>query len=198
MSAALVDLLELWRTNAALVISVCAVVLTLASASATRKHNRLSVRPHMATFTTRGPDKDDSSVYVVAVTLRNCGLGPAIIRKFEVLLDGVPVAVEKPDDLFPIFDETIKAEKVVSKCNFAVLHPDHAMAKDEVVPVATVAIRPPFYPEMEDDLQRFHLRVTFESMYGESFCYDSRDHRRQLDTRPRSQNEATVGSSRSS
>jgi hypothetical protein len=172
------ELFEFLRMNAALTVSVFALFLTISNAKATRRHNRVTVQPRMATFITRDADPNDPLTYFVKAELRNSGLGPAIIKKFEILLDGIPVIVKLPGDLFPVFSKAIAGEIVQKKCTFALLNKGHTMAKDEVFQVVAIAIRVPFDPTVEDGLDKFHLRVTYESAYGESFCYDSRDHRR--------------------
>lgn len=68
----------------ALAIAVCALALTAYEGCATRRHNRLSVRPFL--YTSFNYDKEGSGWY-----LYNKGVGPAFIRWGEVRFDGKPV-----------------------------------------------------------------------------------------------------------
>jgi hypothetical protein len=74
--------------NANLVISIaspiiagCALVATIWNACAVRKHNKLSVMPYLA----KEYLIEDGHFYF---KLFNHGLGPAIIKSFDLLLDG--------------------------------------------------------------------------------------------------------------
>lgn len=173
-------LADLAREYAALLISICALFLTISQAMATHKHNRLTVRPHLATFTENKADPERKGIRIIKVQLSNSGLGPAIIKTFEPLLDGVPVKADDSDDLFPVVKQTIPASMIDDECCISVLRPEHVMAKDEVVTLARLAIVPTIHDDPEalkKALDRFQIRVSYESAYGESFVYDSRNHR---------------------
>lgn len=64
-------------------LSLCALSLTLWQGYLTRKHNRLSTRPHLTL---------NSHLFVngtfYAVDLKNDGLGPAFIKSISVFFDG--------------------------------------------------------------------------------------------------------------
>jgi len=72
-------LAEFARDYAALLISICALFLTISQTRATHKHNRLTVRPHIATYTDSKADLERAGVRLVEVRIANSGLGPAII-----------------------------------------------------------------------------------------------------------------------
>lgn len=172
-------LADLAREYAALLVSICALFLTISQAMATRKHNRLTVRPHLATYTDNSADPERKNVRIIKVGIRNSGLGPAIIKTFEPLLDGKPLKADEPDDLFPVVEKTIPAHLMGDECHITVLRPGHVLAKDEVVPIVNLVV----VPTISDDpavlkaaLNRFHIRIGYESGYGESFVYDSREH----------------------
>jgi hypothetical protein len=174
-------LAELARDYAALLISICALFLTISQTRATHKHNRLTVRPHIATYTDSKAGLEHAGVRLVEVKITNSGLGPAIIKSFEPLLDGVPLKADEPDDLFPVVAKTIPAALISDECYITVLRPGHVMAKDEVVTIAHLAMVPTIHDDSEalkNALNRFHIRVRYESGYEEPFVYDSRDHRK--------------------
>jgi hypothetical protein len=172
-------LADLARDYAALLVSICALFLTINQSLATRKHNRLTVRPHLTSFVDHRPDPERQGITTIKVTLSNNGLGPAIIQKFELLLDGVPIEHSEPGDLFPTVEKVLPVRLLSDECHFAVLRQNYVMGKDTTLPVATVS----YVPTIHDDpaalrtaLKRFHIRVAYESGYGESFVYDSRNH----------------------
>ena len=81
-----------------LYLSICALILTISQAKAIRRHNRLTVRPHLATYTETKADQDRKGVVVVMVKLSNNGLGPAFIKTFNPLLDEVYIPADEPDE----------------------------------------------------------------------------------------------------
>lgn len=171
--------------HAALLVSICALLLTIGQAWATRRHNRLTVRPHFATFTETKADPERKGIQIVEVRLTNSGLGPAIIKTFEPLLDGTPLQANEPDDLFPVVAKTIPARMIDDECHISVLRKGHVMAKDEAVTIAHLEIVPTIHDQpkaLKDALERFHIRVCYESMYGESMPpYDSREHKEKIE-----------------
>lgn len=171
------DLLDFLRTNAALVVSALALFLTINSARATRKHNRLTVQPRLSTFTKTNEYPAGGST-VHEITLSNSGLGPAVIKKYEVLLDGNPIEAEQPNDIFVVLAQALAAPFVPSLCSFGLLRKDYVMAKDEVLKAATITILNATPAQLEE-LKRVHLRVTYESAYGDSFTYDTKTHTEQ-------------------
>ena len=69
--------LEAW---VAVFIAVTSLAITLYEATATREHDRMSVWPRVAQETS-----DSAGIYDRAIT--NVGLGPAVVKSFEVRLD---------------------------------------------------------------------------------------------------------------
>jgi hypothetical protein len=83
-----------FKENSQFLIAVLALFLTVYTAAATRKHNRLSVLP-MLSF---GFDVDDP----VGVYVTNAGVGPAIIKSYNPLLLGnksIFSPVANPEDV---------------------------------------------------------------------------------------------------
>jgi hypothetical protein len=66
--------------SSAIVIAVASLAITLYEARATREHDRMSVWPRLAQEASDSGGRYDRSI-------SNVGLGPAIIRSFEVRLD---------------------------------------------------------------------------------------------------------------
>ena len=85
---------EKGEINAQLITAICAVVIALAAlfvavwqARATRIHNCLSVKPNLDI--NQVVRQSDSTVQL---DLGNNGIGPAIIKEFEVHIDGRKVS----------------------------------------------------------------------------------------------------------
>ena len=71
--------------NSAEITALCALLFTAWNVFVQRKHNILSVRPHLARFVY---SDHDGEIGTAKFELINNGLGPAFIKKFEVYLDG--------------------------------------------------------------------------------------------------------------
>jgi hypothetical protein len=74
-----------------LLVAICALVLTLYQIHATRRHNRLSVRPHIRFGWTAGSSGD-------GIWIKNDGLGPALIEEFELRIKGNVVTLKSVQD----------------------------------------------------------------------------------------------------
>ena len=78
----LAELLRLWLP---ILLSICAITLTVVQSMATRRHARLSVQPRLEWRI----DADDRAG-MLTVSLANVGLGPAILKTVSILIDGQP------------------------------------------------------------------------------------------------------------
>lgn len=171
--------LDLCREYAALLVAICALFLTISQSRATREHNRLTVKPHLTSFTERVADPERKGVVRVRATLSNNGLGPAIIRNFEPLFADRPINAADADGLAEFVGKTVPVPILPGGCYFTVLREGYVLAKDQTLVVAELLIIPTLdspYDALKRALDQFHLRVTYESAYGQSFVYDSRDH----------------------
>jgi hypothetical protein len=70
---------------AAAITSLCALFATLWQAQITREHNRLSVRPTLVWHQMRSIT--DAGIEVV-FSVRNCGIGPALVKDRYFMLNG--------------------------------------------------------------------------------------------------------------
>ncbi|HVL19909.1 MAG TPA: hypothetical protein VM422_02805 [Amaricoccus sp.] len=76
------ELVRLWLP---VLVSVCAISLTVFQAASTRRHARLSVQPRLEW---RLVEESRSGVF--EISLANVGLGPAIVRSVAIGVDGIP------------------------------------------------------------------------------------------------------------
>jgi hypothetical protein len=81
---------EAVRSWLPVVISLCAISLTIYQAYNTRRHTRLSVQPRLDWSVT----VDDGGA--VTYGLVNNGFGPALLTELTLLLDGEPVGPDGP------------------------------------------------------------------------------------------------------
>lgn len=161
----------------AVVVSLCALLLTVYTAWLSRRHNLISIRPRLASFVQNGlGNEPEGDPYLrIDVGLTNTGLGPALISSYELLVDGVPVPADEPEIMFASIRAVMAEDYIHPLCSFGSLKKGYVMAVGERFPVAVLAIRRPS-PGIKAAMKRFHLRVRFLSLYGESFIYDTRTH----------------------
>ena len=69
--------------TSATVIALAALVVTLWQGIVIRKHNRLSVTPHIRIDRTYNPNNSETNY-----TLKNCGVGPGILTTLQLAIDG--------------------------------------------------------------------------------------------------------------
>jgi hypothetical protein len=150
------------------VIGICALGLTIYQAVLARKHNRLSVRPHLTRFTNLSTQPGKG---VLSVDLINKGIGPAFISAFEVYLDGNPITDVK---------ETVN--KMLSTRQYhqqiTLLTDDYALSAGESKSLLTIAVvlnDGESLDQIENELGRLDLRVDYESAYKESYRLDTRE-----------------------
>lgn len=158
---------ELLREFSSEIIASCALVFTVWQFSVQRKHNRVSVTPHLFSFTDRERNVDSATL---TVSLINNGLGPAFIHKFEVYLDGkesdpdtaVKAVFGEPDGHF----------------KYTVLGDDFALAPGQKVVLITV----PFpietgldIKDMERELERLEITIVYKSAYGIKYVLGGSD-----------------------
>lgn len=157
-------------------IAVLALFVSIHSAWETRKHSRLTVTPRLTTSTHGDSVSDDhGSTLQVSFTLANVGLGPAIVKAAEVLLDGVVVPATSSEDVRALLQHTFPGARLGPTVFFMKLNKEHAIAAGNVLDIVefTMTNAP---SDARKQLERFAIVVRYESLYGEPFTYDSRDH----------------------
>lgn len=161
---------------AAVVVAACALILTVWTALTSRKHNKLSVRPHLATSVMREHVSTDKvNAAQVHMILTNVGLGPALVRSADISLDGKVVPIESFEDLRPLLAGVFPSSQLGNSDEFMKLNKGHAIAVGERIDLVKFhLLNPP--DNLANELQRFHLLVRYESLYQDAFIYDSRDH----------------------
>lgn len=150
------------------VIGICALGLTIYQAALARKHNRLSVRPHLTRFTNLGTQPGKG---VLSVDLINKGIGPAFISAFEVYLDDKPIT-----DVKEAVNKMLSARQYHQQ--ITLLTDDYALSAGESKSLLKLVVAlqdGDSLDEIEKELSRLDLRVDYESAYKESYQLDTRE-----------------------
>jgi hypothetical protein len=158
--------------NIASILAVCALGLTAYQAIAMRRHNHLSVRPHLGSFSARTLSPSEGRI---TISLVNNGLGPAFIDSFSVTLDSQPVNARVPLELEVAINRRLGSRPR----NFAVgtLARGAAMLKDEIRELLRLQFPATSQAEFDGanaQLDRMRLVITYHSPYDETFVYDSK------------------------
>ncbi len=154
------------------VIAICAIVVSIWYGVQTRKHNKLSCKPHLITWT---HSENDQAYYYVEVI--NNGLGPALIEKFTLKVDGEVMPGERTEPI----DNALK--KLFHGLNYqsyrAFLGKGHAMAAQEKRKIIEIKFsRPVPKPEfVEETFNRGDIEIAYKSFYGESFLLSTEEER---------------------
>lgn len=155
--------------NGQQVVTLLALAVAVGSFWVQRRHNRLSVRPHLTTFTEREHDKKR-----VVVWLRNNGIGPALIKSYGFSLDGKTKddgSLYKTDELMADLLKNVRC-----KLKRTQLGPDYCMPANTSVVTVDIELdpaEPVSLAEVQNRLERCDLIVRYESFYGTPFVMDT-------------------------
>lgn len=159
---------------ASVIIAACALIATFWQARLAHQHNRLSVRPLLVWHIAR---RNGSFGSGVCFSVKNLGLGPAIIRERYFTKD--KVLFTQPEikiDEVQTFVEHIFGRKINYQLKaFGLPGKDAAIASQDEVVIADIE-----FPGMPPDQLRtamelakgaeFHIK--YESIYKEKFSLD--------------------------
>ena len=162
------DSANLVVSAAATVIALAALGLSVYQAMLSRQHARLSVRPLL-----------DSELHVSAARERFClivtnnGLGPAVIKRWQLLVDGKPyrdLGITRWEQL----TDHLKLSKPVS---YSYFEPNSVLAPEESEELIGYAVT--VYSREEADrfreaIRRLTIVIEYESMYREAFTFEFR------------------------
>lgn len=166
---------------AALIVAVCALYLTIQSNNTAQKHNKLSVKPRLTSsaLTNRTSYMDGSTMTVrFRFLLTNVGLGPAVVKTSQVMLDGKEEPAESFEDVQRILEKLFPGVQLGASGSFFKLNKEHAVeAGREIELVAFEVLNP--NAEFDKEITRVSLCVCCESLYEETLVYDTRDHQSQ-------------------
>lgn len=156
-----------------MVVGACALVFTIYQWRDARRHNRISLRPFInkGNRTETWPDRAR-----MAISLTNNGLGPAVIKTFQIFYKGTTLAEPFAKKL----ETVMKGVIADGKCSSGALdfRPGHIMPPGSTEELAWVS----FSKAEGDDVDRvrraidcFDMLLEYESMYGEPTRLDTRE-----------------------
>lgn len=148
------------------IIALCALFFAAWQAFTQRSHNKISVKPHLFTFTKRDKHNETARLQVL---LTNNGLGPAFINKFQIFVKGQECEAES----------AIKATlgALAANSSHTILGDDYAMPHNEEKVLLSVTFPSKSWEEIEaveERLNRLDLLIHYSSAYGDKFILDSR------------------------
>ena len=158
--------MEIFVSIASLVIALCALGFTAWQTSAQRVHNRISVRPHLFSFTTR--DKKNNMARLQVLLINN-GLGPALINKFQIYYKGQECEPNAAIDA--------ALGDLVNNSSRTILGDDYAMPEKETKVLLSVtfpATSDEEIDKVEKKIDDLNLVINYSSAYEEMEPYDSR------------------------
>ena len=157
---------------ASFIVSLCAIGLTIWQALVSRRHNRLSVRPHI--ISRWGKRRENEGTYFT-YELMNVGLGPAMVEEFSLNVPGF----SRRDQSISLIEELLVHILVPGKIMY--LLKKHSMPSPGFcfVPEEPYLVGEVFLPKpsTEDEqhsnaiLQSIEIRLRYASFYGEHFVF---------------------------
>lgn len=156
---------------ASAVIALCALALTLRQAIVARRHNKLSVTPHLTTWS-----HSDEGNNRYQIDLLNNGIGPARIKSFSIQVDGQVINGEGTEPiekalkiLFPRYSYHSYQAYVAN---------GYMMSEKENRPLVIIQFfgsQVPKSEEVDHATRRARLIIDYESIYGDKHRLDTDD-----------------------
>ncbi len=162
----------------AMVVALFTGIFTAYHAFLTRKHNRLSVKPHITTWI------DESNVnkyYILRCDVMNNGIGSAIIKDYSVFYEGNKIGSSQNRKKLEIaIEEKLKTQQDIIRKKVAVFGKDFpfpAGSKQTLfeiqIPTHSQFDKKPY----QEFLDKFDADFTYECMYGKKFKHSTKDHK---------------------
>jgi len=151
------------------IIAVCALGLTFWQAKITRRHNKLSVTPHLTTWT-----QSEQVTGRYSVEILNNGIGPALIKSFSVQVDGQPIGGERSEPI----EKALKVlfSQYAFQSSQAYMGCGYMMSPKETRALVTIQFLGPRFPKQEEvdqAMKRARLLIEYESIYGSKHVLDT-------------------------
>lgn len=162
------------------VIALCALGLSIWQGCLARRHNRLSFRPHLTTWTCSDAEK---GFYMVE--LINHGIGPAVIEDFSVKVDGRLVPGNGSERLEKALKIVLPNLSYQSQQSY--LGVGYVMAPKERCTVFAVQFIGQSLPSkefVEHAINRGDLEISYKSFYHELFLFPTQEEKSKKLSRP--------------
>jgi hypothetical protein len=154
-----------WQST---IIALFALLLTFGQLHTNRKHNRLSVQPHLTSWLYE--DEKDKN-YIIKALLLNKGIGPALVDEVKVYYQGKMIGDNS--DRNKLYD---KIDAIIDDQNFGHVRKDittlgknYALSSGEKL--CLLGLTAPLHLSFErkifqDFVDRFDIKIKYKSMYG--------------------------------
>ncbi|MEM5506923.1 hypothetical protein WNY81_18970 [Shewanella frigidimarina] len=159
-------IMKLWEfigNSASEIIALSALGLAIWQGVATRRHNRLTVKPHLD-FSSEYRDGEAFTLW-----LKNDGIGPAIVKDYEFFLDGVL----QPNEGSKFVTEALKKFSTPSvSFGGMALKPNSSLAastKQQILHYTLGEYSKSLREDFESEFKRIEIVIKYESLYGESY-----------------------------
>lgn len=132
-----------------------------------RKHNRISFRPHLKTWTQNGYTEG-----IYAVDLLNNDLVPALIKAFTIKVDGKKISGEGAEPIGKAVKILFPNEQFYA--HYAYLGEKYVMGAKEkwrILNIQFYGEKLPSSDYVEHTINRADLEVRYESFYGEKLFF---------------------------
>lgn len=148
---------------ASAIVALAALFVSVWSSWATRRHHRLSVRPHLTLS-----QKVSANAPQVEIKLTNNGLGPAIITSIRAFVDDVEQPLTRPEYWEAIIS---KLRIVTERISGYTTQGDVALRPGGTISLANVDVpeNQVDHAALQGELARVRIEVAYKSMYGEKF-----------------------------
>ena len=174
--------MEVWWTKPELIIAMAAAAIALLTAAFTayqtylsRRHNRLSVKPHLSVS---WEESENGGQFTLRRPLRNQGLGPAVVTAYTVLFEDKELGTGKESgDLRDSMQEKIRQLDAISGFSHGVLAINSAIENNSTKDLLAVKVKISegfSRNKYRDFFGKIHFIIKYRSMYGDCFLIDTR------------------------
>ncbi|WP_308907912.1 hypothetical protein [Pseudomonas canadensis] len=160
-------------TTLTLVVAVLGFGVAFYQSYATRKHNRLLVRPHL-TVSQNFSSTELEGFYTLSLKVKNSGLGPALLEKFSIAIgqDGIIRRGSLLEAIQKHASDQLKA-KGPTRCGANYLKKGDALDKGEEKLLIQIRFRGPALTEARDlaklYLSTISVKIEYQCHYGHNF-----------------------------
>ncbi|MGQ5524137.1 hypothetical protein ACUHMQ_12855 [Chitinimonas sp. PSY-7] len=150
----------------AALIALCSFYVAKKQAELAREHNRLSVRPFLGIY------RKEFGNHPIEYSVENRGIGPAVIKRFHVLIDGKEVIAPHGNYIHAAMDMLGLDRNEVS---------GHLLGVNEVLKAGQEVVLVQFpnsdtnkslHKELLGKLPRMKFKILYESIYEEKYEYE--------------------------
>ncbi len=166
---------------ASAVIALVATAFTAHQAFLTRQHNRLSVKPHLTTWS---HEENNGAIYKLETQLLNNGLGPAVLKRFIVFFEGKIIGDNRDrQSLEEKIEEVITSQQNIIRHSISIIglsFPIPSQTKEVLLSISVPMAKDTNKKTYIDFMNKFDIKLVYQSMYGENFSFDTREEKQKI------------------